>query len=115
MVSALTLLSLTLVLVLPAMVSLPVASARDRISLPQLAREQGVSPVSTWRWALRGVAGIVLPTFCIGHKRFTTRAAFEEWVAQVTAARNGEAVGRLPAQRESEIDRAERETAELGV
>lgn len=97
------------------MVSLPVAPARDRISLPTLAREQGVSPVSTWRWTLRGICGITLPTFCIGHKRYTTRAAFAEWVAQVTAARNGEAVTRPPAQRESAIARAERETAKLGV
>ncbi|MCC7086331.1 MAG: DUF1580 domain-containing protein [Pirellulales bacterium] len=97
------------------MVSLPVATANDRVSLPALAREQGVSPVSTWRWALRGCAGIVLPTFCIGHKRYTTRAAFADWVAQVTVARNGEIGGRAPAQRESAIERAERETARLGV
>lgn len=97
------------------MATLPVSSTRDRISLPTLAREQGVSPVSTWRWALRGICGIPLPTFCIGHKRFTTRAAFAEWVAQVTAARNGEAVTRPPVQRESAIDRAERETARFGV
>jgi hypothetical protein len=57
----------------------------------------------------------VLPTFCIGHKRYTTRPAFTEWVAQVTAARNGEATSRAPAQRESAVDRAERQTAELGV
>jgi hypothetical protein len=115
MVSALTLLLLMLALVVPAMISLPVASARDRISLPQLAREQGVSPVSTWRWAMRGCAGIILPTYCIGNKRFTTRLAFAEWVAQVTAARNGEALSRAPAQRESAIAQAERKTAEQGV
>ncbi len=97
------------------MVSLPVAAATDRLSLPALAKEQAVSPVSTWRWALRGCAGIVLPTFCIGHKRYTTRDAFNEWVARVTAARNGEIVGRAPAQRESAVQRTERETARLGV
>src|SRR3954469_18074969 len=97
------------------MATLSVAPAADRISLPQLAREQGVSPVSTWRWALRGCRGVVLPTFCVGHKRYTTRAAFEEWCACVTAAANGEAVSRAPEQRESAIERAERETARLGV
>ena len=96
------------------MVTLSVAPAADRISLPKLAKEQGVSPVSTWRWALRGICGIVLPSFCVGHKRFTTRAAFAEWVAQVTAARNGDA-GHAPAKRESAISRAEKETAKLGV
>ncbi len=97
------------------MVSLSVAPARDRISLPQLAREQGVSPVSTWRWALRGSRGVMLPTFCVGHKRYTTRAAFAEWCAQVTAAANGETQGRVPANRESAMQRAERETARMGV
>jgi hypothetical protein len=97
------------------MVSLPIAPARDRISLPQLAREEDVSPVSTWRWALRGICGIQLPTFCVGHKRYTTRAAYREWVAQVTAARNGQAITRPARQRESAIDRAERETGHMGV
>lgn len=97
------------------MVSLPVAPAADRISLPKLAKEQGVSPVSTWRWALRGVKGQVLPTFCVGHKRYTTRAAFAEWCAAVTAAANGVSAERVPANREAAIERAEREAARLGV
>ena len=97
------------------MVSLPVAPATERISLPKLAKENGVSPVSTWRWALRGCKGVVLPTFCVGHKRFTTRAAFADWCAAVTAAANGQSAGRVSDHRESAIDRAEQETAELGV
>jgi hypothetical protein len=96
-------------------VSLPVPPARDHVPLPQLAREVGVSPVSTWRWALRGICGIQLPTWCIGHRRVTTRAAYSEWVAQVTAARNGQAITRPARQRESAIDRAERETDRMGV
>jgi hypothetical protein len=91
------------------------ANTRDRLSLPQLAREQSVSPVSTWRWALRGVCGQVLPTFCVGHKRYTTRAAFAEWVEKVTAARNGVSISRGSSQRESAIARAEQRAAELGV
>jgi Protein of unknown function (DUF1580) len=97
------------------MVTLSVAPAADRISLPQLAREQGVSPVSTWRWALRGCRGVVLPTFCVGHKRYTTRAAFAEWCARVTEAANGDAEAHVPAARESAIALAERETKRLGV
>lgn len=98
------------------MVSLSAAPARDRISLPKLATEQGVSPVTVWRWALRGVAGVKLPTVCVGSKRFTTRAAFEAWCEAVTAARNGEAApSRTNKQREESIERAERRLAELGV
>jgi len=91
------------------------AATRERLSMPQLAKEQGVSPVSTWRWALRGCAGIPLPTFCIGHKRYTTRAAFAEWVEKVTAAQNGASISRGSSQRESAIAQAERETAKFGV
>jgi hypothetical protein len=97
------------------MLSLPVAPARERMSLPQLAKEQGVSPVSTWRWALRGCRGIVLPTFCVGRTRYTTHAAFDEWCSRVTAAANGETEGHVPASPECEIERAEREAARLGV
>ena len=97
------------------MVSVPVVPAPDRISLPQLAREQGVSPVSTWRWAHRGCRGIVLPTFCVGHRRYTTRAAFSEWCAQVTAVANGNAAGHVEMSRERRIERAEKETSRLGV
>jgi hypothetical protein len=97
------------------MVSLPVAPAAERISLPKLAKEESVSPVSAWRWAMRGVSGERLPTFCIGNKRFTTRDAFQQWCARVTAARNGVSAARISANRESEIDRAEKRAAELGV
>src|SRR4051794_12061204 len=96
------------------MATLSVAPAADRISLPQLAREQGVSPVSTWRWALRGCRRVVLPTFCVGHKRYTTRAAFEQWCACVTAAANGDVEGHVQ-NRDSAIDRAEREASRMGV
>jgi hypothetical protein len=97
------------------MVPLPVAPARERVSLPRLAKEQEVSPVSTWRWALRGCRGIVLPTFCVGRKRYTTRAAFAEWCARVTAAANGEVEGFVPAERESAIEHAERLAEEFGL
>ena len=97
------------------MATLPIASPSERISLPALAKEQGVSPVSTWRWALSGACGVILPTFFIGNRRFTTRVAFQEWCNRVTLARNGETVSRAPAQRESAIDRAVRETARQGV
>ena len=97
------------------MVSMPIAPACDRISLPQLAKEQRVSPVSTWRWAVRGCRGVVLPTFCVGRKRYTTEAAFADWCARVTAVANGDTDGRVRVERTWEIERAERETARLGV
>ena len=90
--------------------------AVERISLAALAKEQSVSPVTTWRWALRGVAGQKLPTVCVGSKRFTTATAFAEWCEKVTAARSGDPVpARSNKQREAAIDRAERQLAKMGV
>ena len=98
------------------MTNLSTALPSERVSLPRLAKDQGVSPVTVWRWALRGVAGHKLPTVCVGSKRFTTVAAFAAWCEQVTAARSGEPVpSRTSRQRETAIDRAERELEAIGI
>ena len=102
-------------LLLPVVMVLAVASAADRISLPDLARQEGVSPVTVWRWSLRGCCGVVLPTFCVGHKRYTTRSAFAKWVEDVTAARNGVAVSASAPGRNSQLSKAEREAELMGV
>jgi hypothetical protein len=84
-----------------------------RIALGLLAREQGVSVTTSWRWCLRGIRGHVLETFTLGGRRYTTREAFSRWVA-VT---NGEPVttGQTPRQRERAIDAAEREADALNI
>jgi hypothetical protein len=99
------------------MVSISVAPPSERITLPRLADAEGVSPVTVWRWALRGVRGVKLQTGCIGGSiRYTTRQWYEEFCAAVTAARSGEPVpSRTSRQREAAIDRAEKQLAELGV
>lgn len=52
-----------------------------RISLNQLARQQGVSLSTAWRWCLRGIRGHVLESFSIGGRKYTTTEAYERWVA----------------------------------
>jgi hypothetical protein len=94
--------------------ALPNAPAEERISLPKLAHERGVSPVSTWRWSVRGYRGIILPTFCVGRKRYTTRSAFSEWCAAVTLAAAAAPSESVAKGREAAIQRAEREAAQLG-
>jgi len=84
-----------------------------RISLNQLAHEQGVSLSTCWRWCLRGIRGHVLESFSLGGRKFTTREAFARWLART----NGERVvaGQTPRQRERAIDAAERRAEQLGV
>ena len=95
---------------------LPFAPIEQRMSLPQLARAEGVSPVTVWRWALRGIRGIKLPILCVGNKRYTTHAAFALWCEQTTASANGEPIpSRTSRQRERDIERAERELAAAGI
>jgi len=96
------------------------AAPGERITLTVLARQEGVAPSTAWRWATRGVRGIKLPSVMRGSKRITTRAAFEEWCKQLTAAAEG-----LPAQEalvaverndaEERAKRAEMEFARLGL
>lgn len=92
------------------------APLEDRLTLTQLARQQGVSPPTTWRWAMRGCRGTKLQTAMLGHKRITTHAAFQLWVEQVTAAADGKST---PAQskkaRESAIKSAEKQTDKYGI
>jgi len=66
-----------------------------------------------WRWWRRGVRGIRLRTLVIGGRRYTTRAAVEEFAGKLTAHANGERVEmRTPRQRARDIERAEKELQE---
>lgn len=88
-----------------------------RLSLSQLAREEGVSPSTVWRWTLNGVRGCRLESFSVGAKRFVTREAFARFVEATTAAAaHGPMPSvRTPRQRERAIDRAEGELACQGI
>jgi hypothetical protein len=47
------------------------------------------SPACVWRWHSKGVRGIRLETVVVGGRRFTTAAAWREFVEKLTAAANG--------------------------
>lgn len=93
------------------------APLSDRLTLLELARQENVAPPTTWRWASKGVRGLLLPTVMVGSKRVTTRAAFKRWCLDLTMLANGEL--RPPAtgnrQREAAIERAEHEAAKYGL
>jgi len=87
-----------------------------RLSLSQLAHQEGVSPPTTWRWAMRGIKGTQLETLCVGGRRYTTQEAFARFVERRTAAANGEQPkARTSRQRQTAIDRAEDELTRQGI
>jgi hypothetical protein len=61
----------------------------ERLTLQALAKEQNVAPPTTWRWALRGVNQLRLPSAKIGSRRMTSRAAFVWWCTQLTHMADG--------------------------
>ena len=77
------------------------APPRDQLTLSALAKERGVSHVTPWRWALRGIGGVRLPTIKVGKKRLTSRPIFLEWCRQVTAIANGD---RVPVDKTQSIE-----------
>jgi hypothetical protein len=84
------------------------------VTLAQAAKRLPGRPhVSTlWRWARRGVRGIVLETYVVAGRRFTSTEALERFASATTAAANGVSPPmRTPARREREIKNAERELA----
>ena len=96
-------------------VTILAAPPAERITLTQLARQEGVAPSSAWRWATKGVRGIRLPTAMVGSKRVTTKLFFQTWCEQLTATANDRPVSEQAAAqpRNDEALRAERAEAEL--
>jgi len=88
----------------------------QRLSLTELAHQEGVSPPTTWRWAMRGTKGIKLESFRVGGRRFTTQEAFARFVEQSTAVANGkQPKARTNLQQQDTNDRDERELDRAGI
>jgi hypothetical protein len=56
-----------------------------RVALIDLARQQGVSVSTVWRWKMRGLKGTRLETFTVGGRRYTSREAFSRIIGAVRA------------------------------
>ncbi len=93
----------------------------SRISLADLACRENVNISTIWRWTLRGVRGVVLESFSVGARRYTTLEAFQRFVERSTAASSSAAsrsAGRpsvLNGQREFDILAAEAELDQAGI
>ena len=89
-----------------------------RVSLTQLAHQEGVSIPTTRRWAMRGIKGIRLETIQIGGRRFTSLESYARAVERWTAAANGDSVtstSRTNRQHQAAIARDEAELAADGI
>ncbi|MCA9236978.1 MAG: DUF1580 domain-containing protein [Planctomycetales bacterium] len=89
-----------------------------RLTLPALARREGVNPSTAWRWALRGVRGARLQTFAVGGRRYTTAEAFARFVAATTAVAAPPCLTTQACttpRREAQIAAAERELRAAGA
>ncbi len=91
--------------------------AEHRLTLTELARIEKVNVCTVWRWAQRGCRGVVLETFSIGGRRYTTNEAFRRFVAGTTAAAQGVTApaARTNRQREAAVKRAEAQLAKAGI
>lgn len=59
---------------------MPDLISEQRISLTQLAHEQGVSLTTVWRWVQAGRRGHRLEAFHVGGRKYTTLPAFSRWL-----------------------------------
>jgi hypothetical protein len=74
----------------------------ERYSFAQVAQRLDVSLPTVWRWALKGCKGVVLESFCIGGRRYTTGECVSQFIKATTAA----ASGAPPPQRKNRQARA---------
>ena len=63
--------------------------SEPRISLTDLAKREGVSTATAWRWIRVGIANVPLGSFLVGHRRYTNDRFFRTWVEEITRANNG--------------------------
>lgn len=88
--------------------------SETRISLSTLAQEMKIHTCTPWRWARKGAKGVVLETFTIGGRIFTTRQAVARFLAASNSASAAAPLTATPAQRQRAIKSAERELQRAG-
>ena len=97
---------------------IPLSSVPDLHWLPRRRRGTKLSYTCLWRWATKGVAGVVLPTVRVGGTPCTTEADLRHFFADLAAAKRGENSNqtvRAPAHRAREIETARQRLAQSGI
>lgn len=57
-----------------------------KLSFHRISNREDVHLSTVWRWATRGVRGVVLESFRIGGRRFTTEEAFVRFTSALSSA-----------------------------
>lgn len=86
-----------------------------RLTLSQLARAQGVSPATTWRWTIKGVRGVKLESLAVGGRRVTSAEAFERFIAATNSNTVATPPVPSPHERRRAIEAAERDLSKAGI
>ena len=97
---------------------IPLSCVPDLRWLPRRRRGAKLSYTCLWRWATKGVAGVVLPTVRVGGTPCTTESDLRHFFAEVAAAKRGETpvqTIRTPAHRAREIEAARQRLAQSGI
>jgi hypothetical protein len=97
---------------------LPLSSVPNLKWLPRRRRGAKLSYTCLWRWATKGVAGVVLPTVRVGGTPCTTESDLRDFFINVAAAKRGERpilTIRTPARRAREIEAARQRLARSGI
>jgi hypothetical protein len=86
--------------------------------VPRLRRGRKIHKSTCWRWATRGVRGVVLETVQVGGTRCTSREALQRFFERLTLVSRGEEpsrVQRTVSQRQRQSEAAAQKLDELGV
>jgi hypothetical protein len=59
------------------------------VALPDMAGDPGdiIPPPRAYQWTRRGLAGVILPSFWIGGRRFVMANAYRDWLLAVDEAK----------------------------
>lgn len=61
----------------------------NRVSLTALAKQEGVSASTVWRWTTRGIRGVRLESLTVGGRRYTSLQAFARFVLATQISGDG--------------------------
>jgi hypothetical protein len=97
---------------------IPLSCVPDLRWIPRRRRGTKLSYTCLWRWATKGVAGVVLQTVRVGGTPCTTESDLRHFFADVAAAKRGEKpipIIRTSAHRAREIEAARQRLAQSGI
>lgn len=96
------------------------ALAEPHFTIPAVAQRLRIHESTVWRWVLRGLGDLRLPTFTVGGRRLVREDALRDFLRRRNAVANGEQPHDVPPttikrRRQREIRAADAELAREGL